>query len=791
MSQTNPREELQDRLTDLALEEILGGRGPSDVQLPVTPKEAAMPRTSRSWLWKTLTLAATLLIAICLAYETGRVKGSRKLSDASNQNSSPYHIYDDVKYFPSGNEFILENEKDFQRESKNSLGQRGDRAGSGEQGGGQGSGKGSGNALSSAGEAKPGDGKGDGLSQSDPARPASANPKPGRPNLPPGTGTDSTPYYRSESKAGEGFPHPLPAAPPAPEPGMPAKSPPPGDPFAKGVVTFSDGSVSSLTLEDTRIVARLKAMKKEDAGIVDADDLAAGTKVEGEMLRKAFLDVTGKIPEAAELAKFKEKLESIEGRGPGQGGDRYREIIENRFLTVLNNPLSTFSIDVDTASYAKVRRLLLQGAQLPPPDAVRIEEFINYFHYNYPGPKDADGKPFAVHTDVAPCPWNAKHKLLRVGIKGKEIENKDRPNSNLVFLVDVSGSMDEPDKLPLVKRGLATLVERLRENDRVAIVVYAGAAGLVLDSTPGSEKKKILDVLDALQPGGSTAGAQGIHLAYEIAQKNFIKKGTNRVILSTDGDFNVGTTSDAELVRLVEEKAKSGVFLTTLGFGIGNHNDSMLEQIADKGNGNCAYIDSDLESRKVFVEQMSATLVTIAKDVKIQVEFNPGKVAAYRLIGYENRMLRTEDFKDDTKDAGEIGAGHTVTALYELVPTGEPVPADTTSLKYQKPSELTPAAKTPELATVFLRYKEPDGDKSKPLEFALKETDTSVGAAAADFKFAAAVASFGMLLRQSQYKGDATFDTVLKLASGASDDEHGYRKEFIEIVKAAKAASGK
>jgi Ca-activated chloride channel family protein len=546
-----------------------------------------------------------------------------------------------------------------------------------------------------------------------------------------------------------------------------------------------------LTEEDRKIAARLKALQ--------TDPKRSGGDAKGDtddMLRLAAREVTGKVPEGEELDKLKERIESIEGRGPGEGGDRFREIVENRFLTVLNNPLSTFSIDVDTASYTKVRRFLMQMRQLPPPDAVRIEEFINYFHYSYPGPKaepgeKASGKPFAVHTDVAACPWNAKHKLLRVGIKGRVIENKDRPASNLVFLVDVSGSMDSPDKLPLVKRGLKTLVERLRENDRVAIVVYAGNAGLVLDSTPGSEQKKIMDVLDSLQPQGSTNGAQGIHLAYELAQKHHIKDGTNRVILATDGDFNVGTTSDAELVRLVEQKAKSGVFLTALGFGVGNHNDSMLEQIADKGNGNYSYIDTELETRKVFVEQLGGTLVTIAKDVKIQVEFNPGKVAAYRLIGYENRMLRTEDFKDDTKDAGEIGAGHTVTALYELVPAGEPVPADTTSLKYQKPSELTAAAKTPELATVFLRYKDPESNTSKPLEFALKETDTSVGAAAADFKFAAAVASFGMLLRHSQYRGDATFDSVLKLAQAGADDEYGYRKEFIEMVKAAKEISGK
>jgi Ca-activated chloride channel family protein len=544
---------------------------------------------------------------------------------------------------------------------------------------------------------------------------------------------------------------------------------------------------------------------------VKGDKNSNGTlDVDGESVALAVRTITGKDAAPEVVEEIAGRIRDGHGAGPGQGGDRYQPIYENRFLTVGNNPLSTFSIDVDTASYSKVRRLIFQNHELPPPDAVRLEEFVNYHVYRYAGPKTATktgvaagtgadaakNHPFAVHGDVAACPWRPGHKLLRVAIKGREIKNEDRPPSNLVFLVDVSGSMDEPDKLPLVKKGLKTLVQRLRAVDRVAIVVYAGQAGLVLPSTPGNEQAKILGVLDGLQPEGSTNGAQGIHLAYDIAAANFIKEGTNRVILATDGDFNVGTTSDAELVRLVEERAKSKVFLTTLGFGIGNHNDSMLEQIADKGNGQCAYIDTELEAYKVFVEQLSGTLVTIAKDVKIQVEFNPAKVAAYRLLGYENRMLNTEDFTDDTKDAGEIGAGHTVTALYEIVPVPgpkKPLEAppvediEPTALKYQKPAELTEAARTAELLTVHLRYKQPDADKSVPLDVAVNDADVAVAKAPADFQFAAAVASFGMILRNSQYRGGSSYDNVLELAkAGLKDDEHGYRAEFVELVKRAK-----
>jgi len=357
-----------------------------------------------------------------------------------------------------------------------------------------------------------------------------------------------------------------------------------------------------------------------------------------------------------------------EGRGPGRAGDRYDALVENPFRTVKDHPLSTFSIDVDTASYANVRRFLLQEGRLPPPDAVRIEELVNYFDYDYAGPED--DVPFAAHIEVAGCPWTPGHRLVRVALKGKEFPDEQRPPSNLVFLLDVSGSMNSPDKLPLLKQGMKLLAEQLGENDRVAIVVYAGSEGLVLPSTPGTDQATILGALERLQAGGSTNGGAGIDLAYRIAQENFIEGGVNRVLLCTDGDFNVGTTSTGDLVRMVEERATAGVFLSVLGFGRGNLNDAMMENISNKGNGNYAYIDGVTEARKVLVEQMGGTLVTIAKDVKIQIKFNPAQVAAYRLIGYENRILAAEDFDDDEKDAGEIGAGHTVTALYELVPAG-------------------------------------------------------------------------------------------------------------------------
>jgi len=480
-------------------------------------------------------------------------------------------------------------------------------------------------------------------------------------------------------------------------------------------------------------------------------------------------------------------LPGDEGRGPGEGGDRYDRLVENPFLKVGENPLSTFSIDVDTASYAKVRRYIGEARSMPPPDAVRIEEFINYFSYEY-APPEGD-EPFAAHLEVAACPWEPAHRLVRIGLKGQEIPEEERPAANLVFLVDVSGSMAPDDKLPRVRRALALLVDQLRENDRVAIVVYAAATGLVLPSTPGYQKGEIAAALESLESGGSTNGGAGIQLAYDTAAQHLIRGGVNRVILCTDGDFNVGTTSTAELERLAEEKAKSGVFLTVLGFGMGNHNDDMLEKLADKGNGNYGYVDSEQEARKLLVDEAGGTLVTIAKDVKLQVEFNPQRVEAYRLIGYENRMLRAQDFNDDTKDAGEIGAGHTVTALYEVIPAGKEAgvpPVD--PLKYQRPAVPTEAAESKELLSVKIRYKEPDAQESKgPLVFPLVDEGHDFGRASGDFKFASAVAGFGMLLRDSAYKGNWTLDAVLEVAQeGLGTDRHGQRSGFLDLVRQAK-----
>jgi Ca-activated chloride channel family protein len=480
-----------------------------------------------------------------------------------------------------------------------------------------------------------------------------------------------------------------------------------------------------------------------------------------------------------------------DGKGPGRGGDKYDRLVENPFRLVEDHPLSTFSIDVDTASYANVRRFLLQEGRLPPPDAVRIEELVNYFDYDYAGPED--DVPFASHIEVAACPWAEGHRLVRVGLKGKEIENEDRPESNLVFLLDVSGSMNSPDKLPLLREGMKLLAMQMRQNDRVAIVVYAGSEGLALPSTPGSDRQRIVGVLDRLQSGGSTAGGAGIELAYRVARESFIEGGVNRVILCTDGDFNVGTTSTAALERMVEEKAKSGVFLSVLGFGRGNLNDAMMETISNKGNGNYSYIDGITEAYKVLVQQLGGTLVTIAKDVKIQIEFNPAQVAAYRLIGYENRMLAKEDFNDDKKDAGEIGAGHTVTALYELVPAGVEVDVPSVDpLKYQPPARTDGESSNDELLTLKLRYKQPDGDTSRLLEFPVTDGGRRFGEASGDMQFAAAVASFGMLLRGSEHAGTATCDAVLEIASSAQGpDVNGYRAEFLDIVRRAKLLSGR
>jgi Ca-activated chloride channel family protein len=466
-------------------------------------------------------------------------------------------------------------------------------------------------------------------------------------------------------------------------------------------------------------------------------------------------------------------------------GERYAEIAENPFLETRRAPLSTFSIDVDTAAYSNVRRFLNEG-NLPPKDAVRIEELINYFEYDYPQP--VSNVPFAVTNEVAACPWNPKHKIVSIGLQGKKVALDNMPPSNLVFLLDVSGSMNSADKLPLLKEGLRVLVNQLKPQDRVAIVVYAGSSGLVLPST--NDKNRILDALNNLEAGGSTNGGQGIQLAYKTAADNFIADGNNRVILATDGDFNVGLTSDDELVRLIEAKRQSNIYLSVLGFGSGNLNDSMMEKLADKGNGNYAYIDSGAEARKALGQQVAGTLLTIAKDVKIQVEFNPAKVAGYRLIGYENRLLANHDFNDDRKDAGEIGAGHSVTALYEVVPAGQKIENDGIELKY---SEVRPAETKfdDELLTVKLRYKEPKDETSKLLTIGLLDNQNKIDQASNNLKFAAAVAQFGLIMRDSRYKGAANFRGLTELAGRAlGSDLRGYRADFLKLVEKAERIKG-
>ena len=464
----------------------------------------------------------------------------------------------------------------------------------------------------------------------------------------------------------------------------------------------------------------------------------------------------------------------------------YGLFIENPFFAALDNPLSTFSIDVDTASYSILRRFINDGS-FPPKDAVRIEEMVNYFTYDYPQPKAEES--FSINVDIARCPWEETHRLVRIGLKGREIAQDKRGPSNLVFLLDVSDSMTPPARLPLVKQAMRLLVEKLTENDHVAIVVYAGASGLALPSTTGEHKEQILSALETLEAGGSTNGAEGIQLAYKIAADNFIKGGVNRVILATDGDFNVGVTSQGELIRLIEEKAKSDVFLSVLGVGDDNLKDSTMQKLADKGNGNYTYLDSLDEARKVLVQQMNGTLLTIAKDVKIQVEFNPARVASYRLIGYEKRLLQKEDFNNDKIDAGEIGAGHTVTALYEVVPVGAAVSPSVPSvdpLKYGTQSDRR--SNSNEMLTVKLRYKKPDSNKSELIERAVVDDGKQFANASADLKFAAAVAEFGMLLRNSEFKGSGTLSAVLEWAQeGKGKDANGYRAGFLELVRKAQA----
>ena len=465
----------------------------------------------------------------------------------------------------------------------------------------------------------------------------------------------------------------------------------------------------------------------------------------------------------------------------------YDGIVENRFLSTTENALSTFSIDVDAASYSNVRRFLQMG-QLPPAGAVRIEEMINYFHYDYPQPKNGD--PFSINTELANCPWNPAHKLVLVGLQGKKIPVENLPASNIVFLIDVSGSMMEENKLPLVKTSMKLLVDQLREQDKVSLVVYAGNAGLVLPPTSGANKSTIKDAIDKLEAGGSTAGGEGIRLAYKTAKENFLKAGNNRVILCTDGDFNVGASSDDALISMIEEERKSGVFLTVLGFGMGNYKDNKMEKLADKGNGNHAYIDGLNEAKKVLVSEFGGTLFTIAKDVKLQVEFNPSKVQAYRLIGYENRLLNKEDFNNDKKDAGELGSGHTVTALYELIPVGvkNEFAESVDKLKYLQPNQAPANAGSNELMTVKFRYKKPDGDVSKLIEHPVEENPFLLDAASANFRFAAAVAEFGMLLRNSEFKQSSSYNNAWQMAKEAlGKDEEGYRSEFLKLLKNAQS----
>ncbi|QPH41868.1 von Willebrand factor type A domain-containing protein [Pedobacter endophyticus] len=494
---------------------------------------------------------------------------------------------------------------------------------------------------------------------------------------------------------------------------------------------------------------------------------------------RGYAPMQGRVAGISIIGGYKPRIYAV----PSQ--ESYAKIAENAFHKAQSDPLSTFSIDVDAASYANVRRFVNGGA-LPPTDAVRIEEMINYFDYDYEQPKgDA---PVNIITEIAAAPWNKEHRLVQIGLQAKTIPTDNLPASNLVFLIDVSGSMQDQNKLPLLISSFKLLTNQLRAKDKVAIVVYAGSSGVVLPATSGDEKTRIKDALDKLRAGGSTAGGEGIQLAYKIAGENFVKNGNNRVILATDGDFNVGANSDAEMQSLIEEKRKSGIFLTVLGYGMGNYKDSKMEILADKGNGNYAYIDNLSEARKVLVNEFGGTLFTVAKDVKLQIEFNPAKVQSYRLIGYENRLLDKEDFNDDKKDAGEIGSGHTVTALYEIIPVGakDVLSGNVDELKYQKNSPSN-GSFAGEMLTVKLRYKDPKGSISKLLTKGVTDNALGFGTTTDNFRFAAAVAEFGMILRNSSFKQNATFEQVITLAENAKGkDKEGYRSEFLSVVKSAR-----
>jgi Ca-activated chloride channel family protein len=523
-----------------------------------------------------------------------------------------------------------------------------------------------------------------------------------------------------------------------------------------------------------RVNVQMQAGARDEIAAVSAEQ-ARGAPVVTPVPAGVVGGVIGGLP-AAPAGAYRRST-------PPFNTETYDHIEENGLRRVDHDPLSTFSIDVDTASYANVRRFLDDGT-LPPAGAVRTEELINYFRFDYPQP--VGDAPFSITTELAACPWNPAHRLALIGIRGREAVEQAPPQRNLVFLLDVSGSMQPPDKLPLVRQAMRMLVDTLTAQDRIAIVVYAGASGLVLPSTPGDRKEAIHQAIARLEAGGSTNGAAGIRLAYQVARQHFVRGGVNRVVLATDGDFNVGVTSQDELIRLIEEERAGGVFLSVLGVGTGNLKDSTLEKLADKGNGNYAYLDSLHEARKVLVREGGATLTTIAKDVKIQVEFNPAVVAAYRLIGYENRLLRNEDFNDDKKDAGEIGEGHSVTALYEVVPAGPPVDGSSVDpLRYQQPRQPTPGANLLEMATVKVRYKAPDGDSSRLITHVLRNASAPPSA---NIGFASAVAEFGMLLRKSDHRGSASYGAVADRARQfRGSDPEGYRAEFVKLVDLAAA----
>jgi Ca-activated chloride channel family protein len=574
------------------------------------------------------------------------------------------------------------------------------------------------------------------------------------------------------------------------------------------VVPFDDTTTVDFALVETIVPQTQEIVVTADKPMVEVRETRTRTALREQVEDMAVEDVLGDVALKAGTVKQGDKMHVRGGRGqevvqfqtfadtppqtpsgPPQrcvgpmNTESYDRVDENEFRDVVDRPFSTFSIDVDAASYANSRRFIT-GGHLPPPDAVRIEEFVNYFDYDYPDPTGEH--PFAIVTELSGCPWNAEHQLLHIGLQGKRLEMDELPPSNLVFLIDVSGSMQPPNKLPLLIDSFLLLVDNLRDRDRVAIVVYAGSSGLVLPSTLGSQRGVIRGALERLRAGGSTAGAAGIQLAYQVAEENFIKGGNNRVILATDGDFNVGITDNGRLTRLIEEKRETGIFLSTLGFGMGNYKDDRLEMLADKGNGNYNYVDNIHEGRRVFVGQLAGTLFAIAKDVKIQLEFNPTKVQSYRLIGFENRMLRREDFANDKKDAGELGAGHSVTALYEIVPVQEAkTVAAATERGYKYVQMLIdPAAyETDEMLMVRLRYKRPDEDKSRLIEESFTSGAVDFTSASESMQFATAVAEFAMLLRDSKYAEGVTLENVVATAKGAmTHDPGGYRAEFVRLV---------